>query len=310
MEHNPIMSLRTLRASLTALLVSLVAVVGAGVPSPEPTEAASMSASWESAARHTDIQRLSHAQWLSLQAPAAAMPLLTDLVRGAHDEDVRERATALLLDTLTREPGCTAEGLDATLRYVYVSASDEQQSERAMLMLLARQVDDLPEGAQGAFIQAILPQVIRAARRHQLPPSVTLAQAVHESGWGRSRLARDHHNLFGVKAGRSKASVTMSTQEHQDGVDRRVRSRFRSFEGVEQSIEHHAELLSGDRRYAEARYHWSDWRAFLENLAPTYATDPAYAKRISRIVERYELDRWDDLVRAGAVQDAAINAGA
>jgi hypothetical protein len=295
----PLPSLRTLRALLGLVLMSTVMLLGAQAPRPDTAPAHSTA----SPERSLDILRLRQARYVSLDDPATAIPALIDISRGARDDDVRHRAEVLLLDSLARAPGAEAQELDAAIRYIYVSSDDPMLRERALLTLLARQLEELPEGAQGAFLAAILPQVLRSSQRHRLPPSVALAQAVLESGWGRSRLARDHHNLFGVKAGGSHGGITMPTQEHRDGVDARVRSRFRSFEGVDQSIEHHARLLGDDERYAPAREHWTDWRAFLQQIAPTYATDPAYARRVAQLVERYDLDRWDPLVQAAAVND-------
>jgi len=304
-QRPPLPTLRCIRSFFTVLAVAALCLLGAQVRATAGDASLEPAAQVGSPTRSVDIWLLDYAQRLSRQTPEAALPLLTDLARGSLEDDVRQRAAVLILDCITRSPGAALEGKGATLRYVYVTAEDEQVRQRALLFLLALQVDELPEGAQGAFLTAILPQVLDSARKHQLPASVTLAQAVLESGWGRSRLAREHNNLFGVKAGASQAAVTMATREHQDGEFLRIRSRFRSFDGMDQSIEHHAELLAGDRRYAAARDVWSDWRSFLAKLAPTYATDPAYAKNIARLVERYELDRWDGLVQAGAVHDSA-----
>jgi hypothetical protein len=299
--HPPLPSLSLLRAALTALALMALCALGSqarGV-SEEPHRPAV-----EESARRLAIQQLRILRLTSLHHPDRAIPPLVELGRGALDDDLRLRAQELLMDSVTRAPLDEAEGLDAALRWVWVSSPDPQLRQRALLLLLARQLEDLPSGTQGAFLAAILPQVLRSSRQHQLPPSVALAQAVLESGWGRSRLAREHHNLFGVKAWSAEDGVAMSTREHRDGRDQRVLARFRAFAGVEESIEHHAELLAEDRRYAEARARWSDWQGFLDHLAPRYATDPAYAMRVSQIVERYDLDRWDSLTRCAAVHDA------
>ncbi len=304
-RHTPLPSLRSVRSTLAALALTSMALLGAHVPELVQPRTIATPTYVEGMARADEIRRLERARLQSFEEPSAAIPVLVDLTRGAMGPDVRERAAELLLDSITRDPGCTLEGLETTLRYVYVSAQDEQLRQRALLFLLARQIEELPTGAQGAFLTAILPQVLSSARRHQLPPSVTLAQAVHESGWGRSRLAREHHNLFGVKAGATQKAVSMATHEHQDGELQHARSRFRAFGTAGESIEHHAALLARDRRYAQARAHWNDWRSFLAQLAPTYATDPAYADRIANLVERYDLDRWDSLIQAGSIHDNA-----
>jgi flagellum-specific peptidoglycan hydrolase FlgJ len=55
-------------------------------------------------------------------------------------------------------------------------------------------------------------------------------------------------------------------------------------------------LISTDSRYQTARAAWQDWEAYIDELAPVYATDPDYVERVSQIVERYGLDAWDNLV--------------
>jgi flagellum-specific peptidoglycan hydrolase FlgJ len=298
--RRPLPSLAFVRSCLALLLLCSLGLLGSqplgvtvdSTQAPPPT------------VRASTLSHLERARGLSLSEPDRGLPMLAEIASGAAEQDLRERAAVLLMDGISRHPASAPAGVEATLREIYVTTEDEGLRQRALLFLLARQLEELPPGAQGSFLAAILPQVIQSARAHRLPPSVTLAQAVHESGWGRSRLARDHKNLFGVKASRGQAAVSMATHEHQDGSMQRMNSRFRSFEGLGESIEEHARLLAGDRRYAQARASWLDWRGFLQRLAPRYATDPAYAQRIAHIVERYDLDRWDALVQAAALYDA------
>ena len=136
-----------------------------------------------------------------------------------------------------------------------------------------------------------------------MPPSVTLAQAILESGWGRSTLTRDYHNLFGVKAGRSSQRIRLASREHMRGRLRPSRQTFRSYTSRSQSIWDHAELLGSDRRYAHARPHWTDWRPFLEAIAPRYASSPTYVQAVAEIIELYDLDRWDALIVAAVEAD-------
>ncbi len=68
-----------------------------------------------------------------------------------------------------------------------------------------------PDGHTGEFLAAIAPSAFDAGLRYCVPPSVTMAQAALESGWGRSQLASRHHNLFGVKDFTHAAVVLPST---------------------------------------------------------------------------------------------------
>lgn len=171
-------------------------------------------------------------------------------------------------------------------------------------------IASFPEGFRRRFLAQIVPAVLPAARDWHVPPSITLAQAILESGWGRSKLSARHHNLFGVKAGRSDKKVRMASREHKWGRLRASRETFRTYTDKGESIAHHARLLGEDRRYAHARPLWTDGPAFLAAIAPRYASSPKYVAKVSEIVDCYELDRWDALVAAAAAQDAGVDPGA
>ncbi len=153
-----------------------------------------------------------------------------------------------------------------------------------------------PDDHRREFLVAVGPHALRTAVDHCVPPSVTIGQAVLESGWGRSGLATDHNNLFGVKAGRSKKAVSMRTTEYEGGRAGSKQQRFRTYEGWGDSLDHHGKLLGSDHRYADAREHWDHWPLFLKTVAPVYATDPAYVARVSQLVKTYRLDEFDALV--------------
>ncbi len=154
---------------------------------------------------------------------------------------------------------------------------------------------DWPDDYRGEFFLALAPGALIAAHEHQIPPSVTLAQAAQESGWGRSSLASRYNNLFGVKAFTGLPSITLKSAEVREGVLVPTRAAFAVFESWEHAIAQHGELLSHPR-YNKARENWTDWERFIRLIAPMYASDPLYVSRVSTLVRRYGLDRWDHLV--------------
>jgi hypothetical protein len=174
-------------------------------------------------------------------------------------------------------------------------------------VILDAGIASFPAGFRRRFLADIVPAVLPAARDWHVPPSITLAQAILESGWGRSKLSARHHNLFGVKAGASDKRVRMASREHKWGRLRASRETFRTYQDKGESIAHHARLLGEDRRYAHARPLWTDGPAFLAAIAPRYASSPRYVAKVTQIVELYELDRWDALVAAAAAEDAGVD---
>lgn len=178
------------------------------------------------------------------------------------------------------------------LRALYLGAEEEDVVRAAADLLVEVGADDWGSGAQGAFLRALAPAALMASRETGIPPSVTLAQAILESGWGKSGLARENNNLFGMK-GRGPDSS----------------GGYRQYTSWEQSLLHHNALLAESARYAAARAHLGDWRAFLRAMAPVYATSRTYVGQVSGLVERYGLDRWDSLVlQAAAVGDGLADA--
>jgi len=161
-----------------------------------------------------------------------------------------------------------------------------------------------PDDHRRTFLVAVAPEALRSAVEHCVPPSVTVGQAIQESGWGRSGLAEDYKNLFGLKAGAADG-VKLPTIEVVNGQPTRVHGRFRRFEDFEASVRHHDRLLSSDPRYADARVHWGNWPRFLAVVAPVYASDPDYVRRVSGLVKSYRLDEWDALVTRVARRRAA-----
>ena len=188
-----------------------------------------------------------------------------------------------------------ADAAEAALARLIRESDSEDISRAAAGALVEVRAATWPDDHRGAFLRSIAPEALLAARDHALPPSVILAQAALESGWGRSTLATRYNNFFGMKAGRAAtAAVLLETVE---GVGTPATARFRRYEGLGDSVRDHARLIAGDPRYAAAQDASGDWRRYAAALAPVYATDPAYARRLVSLVERYELHELDDLLR-------------
>jgi len=186
------------------------------------------------------------------------------------------------------------------LQRVYVQTDNVQLQQEIVAWMVEQTPADLPNDYRGEFLSAILPGAIQTGRDHGIPPSITLAQAILESGWGRSGLARNHNNLFGVKSGaKTGPSIRLKTVEYASNSTasrKTIQASFRTFPSWDESIVHHALLLNNDKRYKGAASHRADWQQYLQQIAPIYASDPRYVSLISSIVLRYELDRWDWVV--------------
>ena len=150
-----------------------------------------------------------------------------------------------------------------------------------------------PDDHRRPFLEAIAPMAIRSSVEHCVPASVTVAQAALESGWGQSDKALELNNLFGIKAADHEAGAVAPTWEVVDGQRIDTEARFRSFDSWAHAVLEHDRRIAEHHAYAAARRERDDWRAFISALAPVYATDPAYAQRITSLVEAYHLDALD-----------------
>ena len=149
---------------------------------------------------------------------------------------------------------------------------------------------------QANFLRRLLPAVFDLHQRTGLPVSVVLAQAILESDWGRSALARRNRNLFGIKA-RARAngsSVVYTTTEFQGGRPRREKARFAHYPDFAACLDDYVRLLARPR-YAPARAVAANPAAFARELQRCgYATDPRYAHKLGVLIDRYRLDQYDE----------------
>lgn len=142
------------------------------------------------------------------------------------------------------------------------------------------------------FARDIWPHAKRAASRLNVAPEALLAQAALETGWGEHVMSRDDGasslNLFGIKAGGgwSGDSVTRATMEFREGVATREHARFRAYPDLGAAFDDYAKLIGENPRYAAVRGQGVDGHGFARALQDAgYATDPLYAKKISRIMD-------------------------
>jgi flagellar protein FlgJ len=141
-----------------------------------------------------------------------------------------------------------------------------------------------------AFVRSLWPHAKKTAEQLGVSAKALIAQAALETGWGRRLVGGDRsvtsHNLFGIKAtGWNGARVSSGTHEYVNGVRQNQRADFRAYASAADSFADYARLL-GKSRYADARGTGDDTHRFASALQRAgYATDPAYASKITAIAE-------------------------
>lgn len=137
--------------------------------------------------------------------------------------------------------------------------------------------------------------------RYGIPASIKLGQAILESGYGTSNLARRANNHFGIKCrsfgGLPIGELVKGCVEHPDASSTGVWStaRFLSFESVWASYRAHSIVLSGER-YESLREYGRDYEKWAVGLYERgYAVDPLYSKKLIDVIKAYGLYRYDSL---------------
>ena len=125
--------------------------------------------------------------------------------------------------------------------------------------------------------------------------SLKIAQAIFESGWGTSVLATQANALFGIKADSrwSGRVFNVQTREFIDGASTTVNANFRAYDSWEHSNADHTAFLVGSPRYAAVIGERDFRKAAIAIHAAGYATDPEYADKLIRIIERHSLTDFD-----------------
>ena len=146
-----------------------------------------------------------------------------------------------------------------------------------------------------AYIEDTEKMAVRIARKNNILPSVMLAQSILESNWGRSELSREYKNYFGIKAVKKDQGIVFETEEYVDGESGRYMENFKKYSSKRESFEHYAKLLSTAKRYEKVKTAKNYKEAAKYIKEGGYATDPSYADKIISVVEKYELDKYDEV---------------
>ncbi|MDR1168753.1 MAG: glucosaminidase domain-containing protein, partial [Heliobacteriaceae bacterium] len=128
---------------------------------------------------------------------------------------------------------------------------------------------------------------------YKIPASIILSQGILETNAGKSSLVKDANNHFGIKCHSSWTGKRVYKAD--DGPN----DCFRSYKKAEDSYEDHSRFLTMGRRYADLfTLDIKDYRAWAHGLQKKgYATDVAYANKLIKIIELYELYKLDSKVK-------------
>jgi len=157
----------------------------------------------------------------------------------------------------------------------------------------------VPPATRAAFIKQAIAPAQAGMKRYGVPASVTIAQAILESGTGVSTLTRVDHSLFGMKCFGNPGPVAIGCRDYathecnSDGCYP-THASFRAYGSQAQSFADHGLMLSTLARYRPAfAYTYQPDKFAIALQAGGYATAKNYAKNLIALMKQYNLYRYD-----------------
>lgn len=148
-----------------------------------------------------------------------------------------------------------------------------------------------PLAKTSEFIQRVWQHALDAAKAIGIKPQFMVGQAALETGWGQHEIRNANgsttHNLFGVKAGKDWTGpvVERTTTEYVNGVAQKMKEKFRVYSSYAESFQDYAKLLNNNPRYSGVVNNGKNAEGFARGLQKAgYATDPAYADKLMRLI--------------------------
>ena len=173
-------------------------------------------------------------------------------------------------------------------RYVYFRLSPQDQ---AIVLNLADEywvnVDDK------SFKQIVGELLIKI---DEVPPSLVVAQAINESGWGRSRFAREANNLFGMWCYTPGCGLVPERRRAND------KHEVKRYASIQDSVDEYLRNINRNKAYSELRTLRAEQRQLLQSLSGEYLAQglrryssigAEYVNRIRGIIRSRQLDRLD-----------------
>ncbi|MEE2931726.1 MAG: glucosaminidase domain-containing protein [Bacteroidota bacterium] len=139
------------------------------------------------------------------------------------------------------------------------------------------------------YIEKYKDLAIDEMNNYGIPASITLSQGILESGNGESRLALEANNHFGIKCHNEWNGEKIYADDDEKG------ECFRKYSTVFNSYRDHSIFLSERKRYTSlfdlSPKAYKKWAKGLKKAG--YATNPDYAKKLIKLIKKYNLNQYD-----------------
>lgn len=158
------------------------------------------------------------------------------------------------------------------------------------------------------FIDMIGKAAVAEYERFKILPSLTIAQAILESNWGRSMLSQKAYNYFGMKAGSGWKGATYSSKTQEQtpaGKAFTINADFRAYPDVQAGIRGYYVFLQYPR-YANLKGVTDYKEACRLIKADGWATDVKYTDKLVSLIEKHGLTKYDEEVLEVVEKDKII----
>ena len=184
-----------------------------------------------------------------------------------------------------------------------LSGGDEKETVKGL------RAKDLAAFSNKEVIAKVGPLFTADQKKTGVLASISLAQFILESGYGKSELAQQANNCFGMKKSLSgntwagsvwdgKSIYTKKTKEQRSWGTETVTAQFRKYACIEDSIADHSAYLLGAKKGSALRYEGlkgcTDYRKAAQIVkAGGYATSSTYVNKLCSIIEQWKLTQYD-----------------
>ncbi|OCA86778.1 glycoside hydrolase family 73 protein [Bacillus sp. FJAT-27986] len=180
--------------------------------------------------------------------------------------------------------------------------TDEQKSQVKSYITYLDSFKKGNKSNQYEFIAEIESAAVDNYKEYGILPSITIAQAILESEWGKSGLSQKYNNLFGIKGHNWDGAVaSMDTKEFHN---QKTKSDFRAYNSIDESIDDHGAFLKENQRYEkhglfEANTYMEQAQALEDagySTAENEKGEKIYSKMLTDIIQQYQLQLIDSNV--------------
>jgi flagellar protein FlgJ len=172
-----------------------------------------------------------------------------------------------------------------------MGVAEQGRKASPQLNTVAQRTPLRPPASAQEFVATHAEAARSAEAASGIPASFMVAQAAHETGWGKKAIrmadGSNSFNLFGIKAGAGwkGATTQVMTTEYVNGRPQRLAQTFRAYSSYDESFADYARLMKTSPRYREVVAGAHSAQGFAQGLQRAgYATDPAYADKLGRII--------------------------